>query len=100
MKIVRLNKQEQADLLALINSSDNECYDKIARKLNREPLYLTALKAVDGRFGRKVLKRPYRRVWRVLTYGSLFLLLWNFVIVPFFQWWDGVVRFLNYVIWG
>lgn len=61
---------------------------------------ITALEFVDGRFGRKVLKRPYRRVWRVMTYGSLFLLIWNFVIVPLFRWWDGVVRFLNYVIWG
>lgn len=61
---------------------------------------ITALEFVDGRFGRKVLKRPYRSVWRVLTYGSLFLLLWNFIIVSLFRWWDGVVRFLNYVIWG
>ena len=61
---------------------------------------ITALEFVDGRFGRKVLKRPYRIVWRVLTYGSLFLLIYNFVIVPLFRWWDKVVDFLNYVIWG
>lgn len=67
---------------------------------NSKAVIKLLMEFVDGRFGRKVLKRPYRRVWRVFTYGSLFLLLWNCVIVPLFRWWDGVVRFLNYVIWG
>ena len=58
------------------------------------------LKAIDGRFGNKVLKTQYRVYWRLLTYGTLFILLFRFVMVPFFNWWDGVVRLLNYVIWG
>lgn len=29
MKVVNLSKQETSDLLALINNSDNECYDSI-----------------------------------------------------------------------
>lgn len=75
---------------------------KIVNKIvnNSKAVIKPLMEFVDGRFGRKVLKRPYRRVWRVLTYGSLFLLLWNFVIVPLFRWWDKVVDFLNYVIWG
>ena len=28
----------------------------------------------------------------------VFLILWGLKL--FFEWWDGVVRFLNYVIWG
>ena len=95
-----LFKQETKDLLALINNSDNECYDSIAKKLTREPLYLTVLKAVDGRFGKRVLNPQYRRWWRVMTYGALAFLFFRFVVCPFFDWWDGVVRFLNYVIWG
>ena len=58
------------------------------------------LNAIDGRFGRKVLKQPYRNYWRVITYGTLFILFNMFVMVPFFKWWDKVVDFLNYVIWG
>lgn len=58
------------------------------------------LKAIDGHFGNKVLKPQYRVYWRLLTYGTLFILFFRFVMVPFFNWWDGVVRLLNYVIWG
>lgn len=55
---------------------------------------------VDGRFGRKVLKPQYRRWWRVATYGTLAVLFVRFVMCPFFAWWDKVVDFFNYVIWG
>lgn len=100
MKVVNLSKQEIRDLLALINNSDNECYDSIANKLTREPLYLTVLKAIDGRFGKKVLKNKYRGFWRVITYGTLAFMFFRFILCPFFAWWDKVVAFLNYVIWG
>ena len=100
MKIINLSKQETKDLLALINNSDNECYDSIVRKLTKEPLYLTVLKAVDGRFGKRVLNPQYRRWCRVMTYGALALLFFRFILCPFFAWWDKVVAFLNYVIWG
>lgn len=100
MKIINLNKQETRDLLALLKTTDNECYDTIVRKLKRKPLYKTILYAVDGRFGNRVLKPQYRRWWRAITYGTLAFLFFRFVMVPFFEWWDGVVDFLNYVIWG
>ena len=58
------------------------------------------LKAIDGRFGNKVLKPQYRVYWRIFTYGTLFILFFRFVMVPLLNWWDGVVRLLNYVIWG
>lgn len=58
------------------------------------------LYAIDGRFGRRVLKKQYRGYWRLMTYGTLAILFIRFVMFPFFQWWDGVVNFLNYVIWG
>lgn len=58
------------------------------------------LYAIDGRFGNKVLKPKYRVYWRLFTYGTLAILFIRFVMVPFFNWWDGVVRLLNYVIWG
>lgn len=55
---------------------------------------------IDGRFGNRALKPQYRRWWRLMTYGTLFILFVRFVMFPFFEWWDEVVRFLNYVIWG
>lgn len=58
------------------------------------------LQALDGKFGNKVLKPNYRFIWRLLTYGSLFLLIVRFIAFPILNWWEDVVRFLNYVIWG
>lgn len=55
---------------------------------------------IDGRFGNRVLKPKYRVVWRFLTYGTIAILFFRLVICLFFEWWDGVVAWLNYVIWG
>lgn len=58
------------------------------------------LYAIDGRFGKKVLKDQYRSWWRLMTYGTLVILFIRFVMFPILNWWQGVVDFLNYVIWG
>lgn len=58
------------------------------------------LYAIDGRFGKKVLKDQYRSWWRLMTYGTLVILFIRFVMFPISEWWSGVVDFLNYVIWG
>lgn len=58
------------------------------------------LQAIDGRFGRKVLNEQYRGYWRLMTYGTLTILFIRFVMFPILEWWQGVVDFLNYVIWG
>lgn len=52
-----------------------------------------------GRFGRKNLVKKYRVWWqRFWIAVFVFLILWGLKL--FFELWDGVVRFLNYVIWG
>ena len=52
-----------------------------------------------GSFGRKVLVKKYRVWWQRFWIAVLvFLILWGMKL--FFDLWDGVVRFLNYVIWG
>lgn len=61
---------------------------------------MKVLYAIDGRFGKKVLKPQYRVWWRLFTYGTLFLLFARFILFPFFRWWDGVVSLLNHIIWG
>lgn len=55
---------------------------------------------MNGRFGRRVLKQPYRNIWRVI-WGLLFVYVaFTYVAVPFFNWWSEVINSINYVIWG
>ena len=54
----------------------------------------------NGRFGRKVLRQPYRRIWASIWFVLFIWAFLSWVCVPFFEWWDGIVRFLNHVIWG
>lgn len=63
-------------------------------------IVMRILYAIDGRFGNKVLKPQYRSWWRLFTYGTLIVLFLRFIMLPILEWWEGVVRFLNYVIWG
>ena len=100
MALIILNNQEKKDLLVLLKSSDNERYDNIIKKLRKEPICKRILHAIDGRFGKKVLKDQYRSWWRLMTYGTLVILFIRFVMFPILEWWSGVVDFLNYVIWG
>lgn len=60
----------------------------------------TILWVLDGKFGRRVLKPKYRRIWRCITWGSLAILFFVYVLIPFFEFWDKVVRITNYVHWG
>lgn len=100
MELIILNEQEKKDLLVLLKSSDNECYDNIIKKLKKKPIWKRVLYAIDGRFGNRVLKPKYRKWWRLFTYGTLVILFIRFVMFPILDWWSGVVDFLNYVIWG
>lgn len=69
-------------------------------KFNSLELLDTILWALDGKFGRKVLKPKYRRIWRCITWGSIAVLFFIYVLIPFFEFWDKVVRIINYVRWG
>ena len=55
---------------------------------------------MNGRFGKHKLNKPYVYVWRFLTWGTFVWVVFTYMFVPFFNWWDRVVSFLNYVIWG
>ena len=68
--------------------------------LKNQEIMKKILYAIDGRFGRRVLKEQYRGYWRLMTYGTLTILFIRFVMFPILEWWSGVVDFLNYVIWG
>ena len=58
------------------------------------------LYAIDGRFGKWVLKPEYRTWWRVATYGTLIVLFFIYIFIPFMDWWQGVVDYINFVRWG
>lgn len=63
-------------------------------------IVVAILQLIDGRFGKRVLKRKFRICWRVVTYSMVIVFLWTFIITPFFEYWDKVIDFMNYVIWG
>lgn len=59
----------------------------------------TILWALDGKFGRRVLKPKYRRIWRCITWGSLAILFFIHILIPLFEFWDRVVDTINYIRW-
>lgn len=61
---------------------------------------MVVINFLNGKFGRYRLNQPYRRVWRVITWTTVVVLAWIYVICPFFAWWQGIVNYMNYVIWG
>lgn len=61
---------------------------------------MKVLDFMNGRFGKVSLKRPYRIAWKWMTWGTLVFLFIRLVVFPFFTWWGGIVRWLNYIIWG
>ena len=61
---------------------------------------MVVINFLNGKFGRYRLNQPYRKVWRVITWTTIVVLAWIYVICPFFDWWQGIVNYMNYVIWG
>ena len=61
---------------------------------------MVVINFLNGKFGRYRLNQPYRRVWRVITWTTVVVLALIYVICPFFDWWQGIVNYMNYVIWG
>ena len=58
------------------------------------------LGVIDGRFGRRVLKPKYRKWWRVATYGTLTILMFIYIVIPFCHYWQMMVDYINWVRWG
>lgn len=56
--------------------------------------------ALNGKFGNRVLKQPYRDYYRVVVWITLTVLIWRYLLVPFFGWWDKVIHGANNIIWG
>lgn len=58
------------------------------------------VKALDGKFGNRVLRQPYRDYYRVVVWVTLAVLIWVYLLVPFFGWWDKVIYVMDHIIWG
>lgn len=58
------------------------------------------VKALDGKFCNRVLKQPYRNYYRVVVWTILAILIWKYLLVPFFGWWDKIIYVMNHIIWG
>lgn len=56
--------------------------------------------ALNGKFGNRVLKQPYRDYYRVVVWITLAVLIWRYLLVSFFGWWDKVIHGANNIIWG
>lgn len=61
---------------------------------------MVVINFLNGKFGRYRLNQPYRKVWRVITWTTVIVLAWIYIICLFFVWWQGIVNYMNYVIWG
>lgn len=61
---------------------------------------MVVINFLNGKFGRYRLNQPYRKVWRVITWTTVVVLAWIYIICPFFDWWQGIVNYMNYVVWG
>lgn len=69
-------------------------------KIIMKSFLTTLLQVINGRFGKRVLKPQPRAVWQFITYGTISLLMFRFILAPLFNWWEGIVHFANFVIWG
>ena len=58
------------------------------------------VKALDGKFGNGVLRQPYRDYYRVIVWATFTVLIWIYLLVPFFGWWDKVIYVMDHIIWG
>ena len=55
---------------------------------------------LNGKFGNRVLKQPLRMIWRVLAWSLFVYAIFMLLMVPLLGAWNGVVEFLNDIIWG
>lgn len=58
------------------------------------------VKALDGKFGNKVLRQPYRNYYRLAILAILTVLTWKYIIVPFFGFWNKGIYVINHLIWS
>ncbi len=38
--------------------------------------------------------------WQMATWTIFAILFFTYILHPIFEWWDGIVQWINYVHWG
>lgn len=61
---------------------------------------MVVINFLNGKFGRYRLIQPYRRIWKIITWTTVMVIAWIYVVCPFFDCWQRIVNHVNYVIWG
>ena len=55
---------------------------------------------LNGRFGKKVLCQPYKRIWQIVAWSLFVYFFTAKIMFPIMEWWQRIVYCMNYVIWG
>lgn len=54
---------------------------------------------LNGRFGKKVLRQPYKRIWQIVAWSLFVYFFTAKIMFPIIEWWQGIVNCMNHVIW-
>ena len=54
---------------------------------------------LNGRFGKKVLRQPYKRIWQIVAWSLFVYFFTTKIMFPIIGWWQRIVDCMNYVIW-
>ena len=55
---------------------------------------------LNGRFGKKVLRKPYKQIWQIIAWSLFIYFFTTKIMFPIIEWWQRIVDCMNYVIWG
>lgn len=55
---------------------------------------------LNGRFGKKVLRQPYKRIWQIIAWSLFTYFFITKITFPIIEWWQSIVSYMNCVIWG
>lgn len=55
---------------------------------------------INGRIGKRHLRQPFLLIWRLILALIVIYLFFHFIMFPFYEWWDGIIYRINYIIWG
>lgn len=55
---------------------------------------------LNGKFGKRILRKPYKQIWQIISWSLFIYFLSSCIILPIFRKWQEVVDCMNYVIWG
>ena len=82
-----------------IKQTLNEWFEKVME--TAVELMIKWFHFMNGDFGRhgKFINEARGR-WQMITWTIFSVLFFKCIMFPIFEWWDGVVQWINYVRWG